>query len=95
MAIFAADNTSGGETQHPERFFTLMAANLTEKGQLLCRNLIDYRCDTGYDWGLRFAYSRDGLYVSGWKLVDANGVEIDPRPRPIRSSPSEQRRPSP
>jgi hypothetical protein len=78
MGNFPADNTSGGETDHPERFFALTEANLTEKADL--QNYIYNNNGSEWvDWGDRYVYARDGLYVSGWKLVDANGVEIDPR----------------
>ena len=30
MAVFPADSTSGGEADHPERFFTMLQANLAE-----------------------------------------------------------------
>ena len=76
MAIFPTGSVSGGETQHPERFFTLLDVNLTESA--------DTRYyDTFNGWGPWisnvFKYADNGLYVSGWELVDANGVEIDPR----------------
>jgi hypothetical protein len=75
MAIFPADKTSGEEAQHPERLFTLLEAKLTETGQFQW----EYG-DTGWvNYGNVFGYAQDGLYMSGWKLVDANGVEIDPR----------------
>ena len=76
MAIFPTGSVSSGETQHPERFFTLLEANLTETA--------DTRYSDGYgDWlpwnSNVFKYGDNGLYVSGWELVDKNGIEIDPR----------------
>ena len=79
MAIFPAGNGSGGETKHPERFFTLLEANLAETADV-SEYLGPSSGNPGwYDLGNQITYSRNGLYVSGWELVDNNGIEIDPR----------------
>ena len=69
QGVFPADSTSGGETDHPERLFTLLEANLAETA--------DWDPGVASNYTPQFSYSRDGLYVSGWKLVDANGEEIN------------------
>jgi hypothetical protein len=76
MAFFPAGTASGGGTAHPERFYSIVQANLSEAAN---------GSDTYYDGGAEFpahfsfSYAGTGLSVLGWKLVDANGVEIDPR----------------
>jgi hypothetical protein len=81
MASFATGNVSGAGAQHPERFFTLLQANLSE-GATVDQTFTSWANGAqwvSWDQGKNFYdYSGTGLYVSGWKLVDANGVEIDP-----------------
>jgi hypothetical protein len=76
MGRFAAGPASGGGAAHPERFYGLVSAGMTEtaKGDDKYLNFDGWAEDD-----FRFSYSGQGLYVVGWKLVDANGVEIDPR----------------
>jgi hypothetical protein len=97
MANVAADTASGGADSHAERFFTLMAADLSESATVSygSKDLEepDYLWEvwqTNSPGDYFYNYRRDGLYVSGWELVDANGVEIDPRTAvkvfPVRSA---------
>jgi hypothetical protein len=81
MASFPTGTASGGGTEHPERFYSLVQADLSEGA-----NGSDSYTVPGMGIGYRsvtdtfsFAYGSQGLYVLGWQLVDANGVEIDPR----------------
>jgi hypothetical protein len=76
MAVFPAGTASGVGTAHPERFYSLVQADLSEGA-----NGSDSYYFGGADRpaNFSFAYGGLGLYVLGWELVDANGVEIDPR----------------
>jgi hypothetical protein len=80
MATSPAGSASPGATAHPERFYSLVTAELTEGASgvdTIARNIagseyLEHRY-------FNFSYRGSGLYVVGWELVDANGVEIDPR----------------
>jgi len=77
MASFEAGPAQGASAAHPERFYSLVSAQMTESS----KGHDDYLTDEGwFTDNFSFSYSSgQGLYVVGWKLVDANGVEIDPR----------------
>src|SRR5262249_4254695 len=78
MANSPAGAAVGGGTAHPERFYTLVNGALSE--QASGYNYYDAFNGWITDNFSFFYYSGpQGLYVAGWELVDANGVEIDPR----------------
>ena len=65
---------------HPERFSPCCGANIKEQGRfyVLVEDALTPALWASPVARLGFDYSGDGLYVSGWRLVDANGEEIAP-----------------
>jgi hypothetical protein len=81
MASFPTGTASGGGTEHPERFYGLVQADLSE-GSNGSDSYNIYYINGGSRLAtdnFSFAYGTQGLSVLGWQLVDANGIEIDPR----------------
>jgi hypothetical protein len=79
MATAPTGTASAGATAHPERFFTLVTSQVGQSADGTNTYYVGRKDPYQQVDKFSFAYTGQGLTVLGWKLVDKNNVEIDPR----------------